>query len=323
MDAGIYPAEQISHELYHAGPGISKSGLDQIDRSPLHYWAKYLDPQREPWKTTRAKTLGSALHCLLGEPNNFEKKFCQTPKIENHPAALRTVDDIKARLKDLGLPVTGRKDHLIEKVKAADPAAVIWDEFLALQTAGKEILFPAEWERLHGMRDAIARHPISKILLGKGSYESSFYWIDEETGELCKCRPDFISPEGIVVDFKTSEDASPLKFQRSAFGYRYQVQAAWYLEGVMKAALQAKPDAPKLIDPSSIGPFIFLAIESSAPFAIGLYEADEEVLARGRLEFRSNLKTYSECRRANRWPGYSQQIQPLGLPRYAAPLEIA
>jgi hypothetical protein len=31
---------------YHAHPAISKSHLDQVAKSPLHYWARYLDPNR-------------------------------------------------------------------------------------------------------------------------------------------------------------------------------------------------------------------------------------------------------------------------------------
>ena len=33
-------------DKFHCGIGISKSGLDDIDQSPLHYFARHLDPRR-------------------------------------------------------------------------------------------------------------------------------------------------------------------------------------------------------------------------------------------------------------------------------------
>ena len=43
MKPGIY--HDIPIEQYHADPDtISKSGLDLIARTPLHYWSAHLDP---------------------------------------------------------------------------------------------------------------------------------------------------------------------------------------------------------------------------------------------------------------------------------------
>ena len=36
IEPGCFYAN-LPNELYHKGPGISKSGLDQIRRSPAHY----------------------------------------------------------------------------------------------------------------------------------------------------------------------------------------------------------------------------------------------------------------------------------------------
>lgn len=64
---GFFP--DIPEAEYHASPGISKSGLDLIARSPAHY--KYGAPK----ETTRAMEIGSAIHCALLEPERFATDY--------------------------------------------------------------------------------------------------------------------------------------------------------------------------------------------------------------------------------------------------------
>lgn len=55
--------------VYHSAPGISKSGLDLVARSPAHY--RYQEA-RQP---TRAMTIGKALHAALLEPERFAENY--------------------------------------------------------------------------------------------------------------------------------------------------------------------------------------------------------------------------------------------------------
>lgn len=69
---GIY--QGIPNESYHAGPGISKSGLWTIHaQSPAHY--KY--GQR---KETKAFDFGEACHLAILEPESFETKVVRGPE---------------------------------------------------------------------------------------------------------------------------------------------------------------------------------------------------------------------------------------------------
>jgi len=59
----------MPNEEYHAYAGISKSGLDLIDRSPAHY------AYRGSYETSRAMVLGSAIHAAILEPEHFHKQY--------------------------------------------------------------------------------------------------------------------------------------------------------------------------------------------------------------------------------------------------------
>ena len=71
IEPGIYYG--ISNENYHAGPGISKSQLDDIADTPaLYLWRK-----NAPVDTTKTKTLdlGTAFHCRVLEPEGSLLRF--------------------------------------------------------------------------------------------------------------------------------------------------------------------------------------------------------------------------------------------------------
>ena len=59
----------MPNDAYHAYAGISKSGLDLIDRSPAHFF------YRDASKQTSAMMIGSALHCAILEPKSFTQQY--------------------------------------------------------------------------------------------------------------------------------------------------------------------------------------------------------------------------------------------------------
>lgn len=65
---GFY--EDMPNDSYHKSEGVSKSGLDLIDRSPAHY--KYPKPR----KSTRNMEIGTAIHAAILEPVRFDKEYC-------------------------------------------------------------------------------------------------------------------------------------------------------------------------------------------------------------------------------------------------------
>ncbi len=66
----------IGIEEYHAGPGVSKSDLDLIARSPAHYRAQKAAPR----EATPAMIIGSAFHTATLEPEKFDLEFAVAPE---------------------------------------------------------------------------------------------------------------------------------------------------------------------------------------------------------------------------------------------------
>lgn len=69
MQPGIYAEVRLAD--YHAAPGLSKSDLDLIARSPAHYRSGPLEP-------TPAMHLGAAVHVAVLEPQAWEQCYART-----------------------------------------------------------------------------------------------------------------------------------------------------------------------------------------------------------------------------------------------------
>jgi exodeoxyribonuclease VIII len=271
----------LSNAKYHADPAVSKSHLDQVARSPAHYWARYLDPDRVMPEPTPAMVLGTALHTAVLEPHLWDKQFVVAPvDAPKRPTSIQ---------RNAAKPSTATLD-----------AIQFWDAF-DKQAASKTVLSSDDAARIQRMADSVHQHPASSFMLDlPGTREASYFWDDEETGLKCKCRPDWHSADRrIIVDVKTTEDASPKGFQKSVAHWRYHVQANWY-QRPFAAAEQ----------------FLFIAVEKQPPFLVACYAASPAMVAAGGRVADDNLRLIATCRASGQWPGYSDQIQPIDLPTW-------
>lgn len=264
----------LDNAAYHRHPAVSKSHLDQIARSPLHYWARYLDPNRVEPEPTPAMRLGTAVHTLTLEQDTFAERYVVAPQFDRRTKA-------------------GKEE---------------WAAFEA-EAAGRELISADDRATVSRMAEAVWTHPAAGALLKlKGKAEQSFLWTDEATGLECKCRPDWLADDGsLIVDLKTTEDASPAGFRKSIANFRYHVQAAWYLHGLEQATVR-RPEG-----------FIFICVEKKPPHAVAVYVADGEMINAGGERALQDLERLAECRAAGRWPGYSEEIEPIGLPAWMRP----
>ena len=257
----------IPIEEYHRHGSTSKSQLDQFAKSPAHYLAS-LTTQR---KETPAMRIGSIFHGMILEP--------ETTHIAVAPVCDKRTKEGKA----------------------------IFAEFEA-NNARSCIVTAEEGEMLTGMVASVRAHPAANALLsGPGIAEGSAYWIDEQSGELCRCRPDFYRQDlGIIVDLKSTRDASPKEFARSIANYRYHMQSAFYQDGVESST------------GDFIKGFVFVACESTAPYAVAVYQLDMQGVEAGRIEYRRLLLDLADCKASGKFPAYSDRIETISLPAWTA-----
>ena len=260
----------MDNTAYHAHPAVSKSHLDLIARSGLHYWSRYLDPNRITPEPSAAMRLGTALHTHVLELDQWDNQIAMAP------------GDINRRTKE------GKEQWAAFEAAAKRKTVITADDAEVVMAMGRSIM----------------RHPGAAMLLGlQGKAETTHMWTDATYGVECKCRPDWLTDDGsIMVDLKTTRDASPRGFRRSIGDYRYHVQAGWYMHGV-QAATGKRPDQ-----------FIFVCVETTAPYAVAVYAADAEMIERGYEQAMFDLGKLATCRAADHWPSYSDQIETISLP---------
>jgi len=282
-------AHDIDIDVYHAMPGISKSGLDQINRSPAHYYAWHLDPMRPPEKERAGQLEGQLAHCAILEPNAFSKRYATTP-----PNAPRKPSESQWNAK---APSDDSR------------AAMDWWRVWNAEHAGLLVITAAQYETAMRQAQSMRRLPEIAEALERGRPEVTAMWIDPVTGEPCRCRPDWVNDVGgrrvILLDVKTYSDASADEFRRQVARKRYHVQDAFYSDGYAAAT------------GVDVMGFIFVAVESEWPYAANALMLDDRSREQGRVEYRRNLNTYSECHHRGNWPGYGDQIQLIDLPGWA------
>lgn len=273
---GVY---ELPAREYHRLPAISKSQLDRIARSPMHY-RHWMDT---PSEQTRQMVLGSALHTAVLEPHLFNSQYFVEPS--NAPQDLRRFRSAK-------------------KPSAETLEAIAWWDKFAETTTGLTMLTADEMAQIAGMSGAISAHEMASAAL-VGQRELSVIANEPETGALCKVRPDcWNAPLNLIADLKTCADASPRAFARSCANYRYHVQAALYLAICQAAGLDAES-------------FCFVAVESVAPYAVMVYDLDVPSLVAGMTQAQRDIKRLIECRAANHWPAYSTKPITLTLPEWS------
>lgn len=295
----------VSFEEYLAIPAINKSGLDTLARSPLHYWSKYLDPNRQPDKDTPAKRFGRAIHHAVLEPSEFLLRWVEKPIPENFPSFLNTADQHKQKCLELGLPISGSKAELKKRILGVAPETLFFDDAEAVAEK-YETLHPDDYAACEVISNRVRESPSAAEVFPKGRSEVTIVWRDERIGgHLCKARLDWLADDySIITDLKSAEDASPIAFGKSCATYNYHRQADWYLTAVEKAT-GVRP-----------GVFAFAVYEKEPPYAAGFYYASQIMLELGRMENAELLARYDACKMQDRWPGYAEELQSVGFPAW-------
>lgn len=190
-------------------------------------------------------------------------------------------------------------------------AGKVWDAFEEEQLAiGKSILNQKEYDSTLQIRNAVHSNPRAMEYLTDGASEQTLTWTltAGETVFECKGRADYVGPRAIV-DLKSTKDCSPRAFSRACQNYGYFGQAAWYSDGLYLSRGQRLP-------------FKIIAVESTAPFLVTVFNVTPAVIAHGRDQYMTLLGKLDYCERTGFWGGYSEAEElDIEIPRWSGQQE--
>jgi exodeoxyribonuclease VIII len=169
------------------------------------------------------------------------------------------------------------------------------------------VLDQDEARAVRGIRDSIAAHSAARELLADCDTEVALFG-EHRTGLQIKGRVDALKVandmECVICDVKTtSAGADYGTFSRQAASLNYHVSAAWYCH---LAGLNGLPPAR----------FYWIAVETSAPYAVAVYEIHPDALDLGVGLMNDALGLIAQCEDDGIWPGYAPEVQCLNLPSW-------
>jgi exodeoxyribonuclease VIII len=263
-----------TEDQYHADKDhISASGLKRLKVSPAHFM------EEEEIIETDAILFGSAYHCFILEPAKFEKEYY--------------VFD----------------DHAIYEVLIGEgfksPRATKqykeWMESEMRIIGDRKSISKDDFEKIQAMRNKLMKHPYAKMLLSNGHNEIGYMGeIETEAGIIkVKIKPDHLNDiKKIIVDLKTTFDASLDGFTRHAADFDMHIQASLYSDLLNKIS-----------GDNMDWTFFFIGQEKKKPYAFNIFEASPQFISQGRYEYEMLLQLYKFCLDNNYWPGYQVWCQ--------------
>lgn len=261
--------------------------IDAISATFIKAFAKCPAASGLPVERTRNMIIGSAVHSLALEGEEaFYSEFVVAPKVN----------------------------------KRTNGGKAEWAEF-EQANAGKTVLEAGEFEAVQGCAISLKSHPLAKRMLreSEGQPEVTLQWRDSSTGLAMKSRLDRLPcpDKRVILDIKTTSDASLSAFSRSIVKFSYDLQAAVYANGAKACGID-------------VDSFVFIAVQSSAPYPVSVVTISSEWLAWAQNEVDRIMGLICECKKHGTWPAYqipqhiyslsqlttSDLLEVLDMPRY-------
>jgi hypothetical protein len=266
---------------YYKIKALSHSMLSCLAQNPMECRMRYVDdPPSLPPKDSAAFAMGHAVHCLALEPDEFEERFVSFPKVDR-------------------------------RTKEGKEFAARFEA----ENKGKIILDPQEFQDAMACVQALNNHPeFATIMAQPRRVEVPFEF--DLFGHRFKAKPDcIVDSMRLILDIKTTDDASPHRWQWSAVDYGYHRQAFIYQGAIELSHANKEPVRESYR-------FIFAVIEKPKPSTRGipptvaLYELDSETMNMGMQDTHRLVQDYERRLEENDWQQpYSSGIVPLRLPK--------
>lgn len=314
-------------------PGTTESDLERAirssaikvfnDMSPAHCRARYYSGH--PTTSSESQEFGTAVHCLMLEPGEFDRRYVVLPDadIRTTAGALTIANALADAVPLPRLYPTITEETAPGKLELIKTHIGIMREWLKLdgvsviseETRAKAINIADHALSIPAVR-RILEHPLAVA-------EETTVWI-ESSADFAPCRmtPDVYIPpcdefpRGLMGDVKTAIDASPRAFlgidsdgrargwyRSAAHKYKYHWQAALYVLG-FEHRFGARPLYVWIVPETADQP------DGSRHCA--LYRCPEWIIQRGLDEIEPLLGQMGGCVNSGVWPSYdSDFVDPI------------
>lgn len=257
--------KKVVHDLAAAEYHASPALGSSTVRALLSTTPKHALHKLQHAEQSEAMALGTAVHCSVLTPQLYSAEIAIAPECDR-----RTKDgkDTYAKFLD---SVGNRTVVTLKQQQTVDK---VWGAINSCHTA--------------------------KALLDRCQQrELSLFHLDNCA---TKARLDAYS-RGIVLDIKTTRDASRGGFERSISQYGYGIQAAHYrrvIEGVGLAFTD----------------FIFIVVETEPPYGVAVYAMEDEVMDLYEPQVEQAISDWTLCQETQTFRAYPDEIQKVSVPRW-------
>lgn len=275
--AGIY--RDIDIDDYHADKSwISSTGLRRAKKTLLEY-KLYLDGGFDDVDKP-CFSFGNAVELYLIDKAGFKKNVAIAKDSEWLAEALEGNPDSK-------------NPRLLKSYQ---------DNKKAFETlnANKYIIRDTgdeSFETIKLLAERCMQNEWISTLLSNIEYQNSLYWIDKGTGLQMKTRPDVAQlKNNVIINIKTTLDASPEKFVKDLVNHDYPLQACIEIAGVEATGLMPFVDK-----------YFWLVLEKNPPYDAVLYQFDDDDRKLVTEDYHYQLSKIKRAVDENRYPGYGER----------------
>jgi len=166
----------------------------------------------------------------------------------------------------------------------------------------KTVITDEEFQKLYSMRQSLMSMPKLSKLLNADFVEHAMFWQHAESGVDCRSKMDLVHKDGVVIDLKTTENASQIDFEGSIKAWGYHRQGALYLDGLNA-----------LFGKGSYHSFVILAVEKKPPFNCAAYSLPDHLIVDAAHDNLLNLLKIKQAKLTNHFPGYPDEVQTIGV----------
>lgn len=257
----------MSSDEYHAEKEhLSASRMKQAFKSMRHFEVP------EPAKTKKAFDLGNAFeYWLTDRAKFFSKVFVFS--VDQRPDKTKTM-------------AAGENEK--------------WKAKIEKENEGKIIIMQKDYEMVKKMVEECERNKPIMAMIKNAEFQISIFW-EDEFGLKVKCMPDLViwlnEEEVMVIDIKSTQDASPRVFASQAMELHYPFQAIMQIKGLEALGLIVKN-------------YYWLVCEKSEHLPIAqIYEFKPDDQDHLRVTYEDISKKILRSRQSGIYPGFQEATE--------------